>query len=149
MSKSVILGLGLLAAGVLGFGLSQVSVGADTATAAPADANVAVALKAVALLDKCSACHAHGWYEQPGMKGKKTLWGQDVPRLIKEKLVVPGKPDDSRLYAMAKGGHHPENATARPTADDVKVFGQWIAAGCLNPAAGKAASQPASGAAAR
>jgi hypothetical protein len=143
------LGLGLVAAAVLSIALSYPTAfaasGDANATAAskPADANMALALKAVAMLDKCSACHSHGWYEKPGMQGKKTLWGQDVPRLIKEKLVTPGKPDTSKLYTMIKPGMHPGNAAARPTADDIKAFGQWITDGCLDPVV-HAASQPAS-----
>jgi hypothetical protein len=92
------------------------------------------------MLDKCSACHNHG-FEQTGQP--KVLWGQDVPRLIKAKLVVPGKPDESKLYNQIKAGKHPGNAAARPGADDIKGFAQWITNGCLDPVT-HAASQPAS-----
>ena len=101
------------------------------------DANVALAAKATALLDKCSACHNHGW-EQSGKP--KVTWGRDVPRLIKDGLVVPGKPDESRLYRKVRGGNHPKRNWA--TAEDFKAFADWISQGCPAPAA-HSASQPA------
>ncbi len=108
--------------------------------AATTDANVALAQKAVALLDKCSACHGHGWMQE----GRpKVLWGQDVPRLIQEKWVVPGKPEESKTYQKIRDGKHPGNASLRPSAEDIKAFAKWITDGCLDPV-NHATSQPAS-----
>jgi hypothetical protein len=117
-----------------------VAQGQTAGTAAPVDPNVGMAKKVVAMLDNCCACHKHGW-EAAGKP--KVTWGQDVPRLLKEKWVVAGKPEESRTYQKIRDGKHPGSAAARPSADDIKGFAQWITNGCLDPVT-HATSQPAS-----
>lgn len=108
----------------------------------PALSEAANARKAVAVLDRCCQCHRHGWQEE----GKpKVTWGKNIARLIEEKQVVPGKPDESRLLTIAHDSEHPKyDATPEAMADDVKTLEQWISQGCLDPSAKSSASKASS-----
>jgi hypothetical protein len=96
-----------------------------------------VARQATALLDtKCFGCHNHGWHAEGSGPMNRSSWGQDVPRMVKEGLIVPGKPDESKLNKIVGSLTHPKSVPAkRPTAEEAKVFAEWIAKGTADPKA--------------
>jgi hypothetical protein len=106
------------------------------------DPKLALARQAVALLDnKCYGCHNHGWATEAGKPNLS--WGQDVPRMIKEGLIVPGSPDKSKLVSYIISGKHPAKGNAKtPTLDEAKAFVLWVQQGAADPKA-PATSQPA------
>lgn len=106
----------------------------------PALSEMANARKAMGVLDRCCVCHRHGWQEQ----GKpKVTWSRNIARLIEEKQVAPGNPDQSPLFTIVRDGKHPKYATPELTADDVKTLDQWISQGCIDPKAKPAATKAA------
>jgi hypothetical protein len=63
-----------------------------------------------------------------------------------QRFIVPGAPDDSRLYRrIAAGEMPPRTRTQRPTPDEVALLRRWIAS-CMMPGGGTApdAAPPAS-----
>jgi cytochrome c5 len=119
---------------------------ADSPTTSRPESSVQ-ALAATRILDaKCVTCHNHGWDNGPGKP--KTAWGDDVPRLIKEGLVVPGKPDESKIYKVisVRAGHPGKGNKLTPTAAEVAAIHDWIAGGAADPKApaSRPASQPSS-----
>ncbi len=115
------------------------------ATSKPAaDDAKALAVKAVALLAKCQTCHTHGLKGSDGKQVNLT----DVPRLIQGGLIVPGKPEQSKLAKFVAAHPNPKHKIAAeklPTQDEAKAFVAWIVAGAVDPnaPAATASSKPA------
>lgn len=102
----------------------------------PALSEMANARKAMGVLDRCCKCHRHGWQEE----GKpKVTWSMNIARLIAEKQVVPGDPDQSPLFTILRDGKHGKYDPAEKMAEDVKTLDQWISQGCIDPKAKPAA----------
>ena len=151
MNKSLIVICLCVAAGlIVGVVASNAADDPKTPASSPATSPAASSAQAVAatkILDaKCIQCHKHGWDNGPGKP--RTGWGDDVPRLIKEGLVVPGKPDESKIYTViaVKAGHPGKGSNLTPTAAEVAVIHDWIAGGATDPkaSASRPASQPSS-----
>ena len=113
---------------------------------AAAAGDLALARQATALLDtKCFGCHNHGWRVEGSKPMKMLSWGQDVPRMVKDRLIVPGKPDESRLNKYVALLTHPGSVPSkRPTAEEARMFADWIAKGAADPKSGTPPSHPAS-----
>ncbi len=89
-----------------------------------ANAQDELAKKAKAILKThCYSCH-----------GEASENGFDVVlvqhRLIENKMVIPGKPEDSELYTKMRDGKMPlAKVKLRPTAAEIDVIKKWIEAG--------------------
>jgi hypothetical protein len=113
------------------------------------DPCVATTLQAREILQlNCSECHA-----PPGAAGGFTSV-LDLPALLQARsstvrdpltnepvrLLVPGAPEQSRLYVRVKGGEMPPRRDPslpqlrRPTTSDVSLLHSWIS-NCLGPSA--------------
>jgi serine/threonine-protein kinase len=67
----------------------------------------------------------------------------EKPRLNDMPYVTAGTPKKSSIYQrMARGDMPPENVKARPTADEIKIVSEWIAAGAVKPRTEGAARKP-------
>jgi mono/diheme cytochrome c family protein len=87
---------------------------------------------------KCVKCH--------GEKAKKADLDLRTPAGIRKgsesgPVIVPGKPDDSRLYEMVHEGKMPPGAKDKLTAAEVETIRRWIEAGARFNA--EAATEPA------
>ncbi len=91
--------------------------------------------------DKCAECHGSQLEKPKGDLG----FILDLPRLIEEKMVRPGKPDDSDVYIqLKKGKMPPEKARGGPASpEQVELVREWIAGA---PAGAVAAPEAARGA---
>lgn len=109
------------------------SAAAQNASIAPTKAQLELARKATAILDR--RCDG-GCHRVLVARGKTTSWGQSVPYLIQTHRVVPGDPDKSRLYSYTgMAGTH------KIPADERKTVHDWIEQGAIDP---KAPPTPAS-----
>lgn len=92
------------------------------------------------LASKCAECHGSHLAEPEDDFG----YILDIPRMIEEKQIIPGKPEESRLYRlMVRGKMPPEDARSGPVSpEDVELIRRWIA-GEPEPAAGQAAGASA------
>jgi hypothetical protein len=84
----------------------------------------------------CAPCH-----QAPAKEGN-FYFVLDDEVLVKavsatgQRFIVPGAPEDSRLYRRVAAGEMPPRArTQRPSPDDVALLRRWIS-GCLTPGAG-------------
>jgi len=84
-------------------------------------------LQVRAIFEKnCFRCHGQDGEAEAG------VFVLDRDKLVDKKKVVPGDPDSSRLYkrvTSAKSPMPPEDETPRPSAGDIALIKQWIAAG--------------------
>ncbi len=87
-----------------------------------------LAQKAQAILRaNCYECHGQDGVFEGGMN-----YILDAAKLIARKKVVPGKPEESKLYRrVVKGTMPPAEHQPRPSAADKEILKQWIAAGAL------------------
>jgi len=77
--------------------------------------------KAVAIfVSSCASCHD---------------WAASYDTIIASGLVTPGKPDESRVWAMIDSGRMPADGSSLD-ADQKAAIRDWIAAGAPKPAAG-------------
>lgn len=90
--------------------------------------------------NKCSECHGSQVAEPEGEFG----YILDLPRLIQERQVIPGEPDNSRLYRMlARGKMPPRDAKNGPAApEEVDLVRRWIAGESGAPTAPPVAPRP-------
>jgi mono/diheme cytochrome c family protein len=80
----------------------------------------------------CFRCHGQDDYAEAG------VYILDRDKLVALKKIVPGNPDNSRLMQRLlsdKRPMPPEDETPRPSADDIALVKQWIAAGAPSVAA--------------
>lgn len=85
-----------------------------------------LAEQARAILEKnCYRCHG-----QDGSNEGRMNFILNRQALVEKKKVVPGDPEQSRLYRKVKAGAMPpDEEQPRPSASDIDVLRQWIAAG--------------------
>ena len=85
-----------------------------------------LARKAEAILRaNCYQCHGQDGVFEGGMN-----YILDAAKLIARKKIVPGKPEESKLYIrVAKGTMPPADHQPRPSAAEKEILKQWIAAG--------------------
>ena len=97
------------------------------ATAADTEADLPDRVRAV-FMARCAACHGPDLRKPKGRFGYVT----DLRRVADNpKLVVPSKPEESRLWELVESGEMPpEDArTGAPTLAEKEVIRDWIAAG--------------------
>lgn len=75
--------------------------------------------------EKCSECHT----PQVAEPGGDMDFILDLPQLIKQKEVVPGHPEQSRLMRMLDNGKMPPRkaANGKATPDQIDLVRRWIA----------------------
>jgi WD40 repeat protein len=102
------------------------TVFACLAIANPARSADPLAARALAVLDShCHRCHGKDGAVEGGMN-----FILDRDKLVARKKVVPGKPDESRLFKrVASGKMPPPGELPRPAPADVAVLRQWIEEG--------------------
>jgi mono/diheme cytochrome c family protein len=82
---------------------------------------------------RCASCHGSDLARPKGKFGYVT----DLKRLADSpKLVVPSKPDESRLWDLVESGEMPppESPAPPPTAAEKELIRNWIAAGAPSEA---------------
>src|SRR5262249_6404177 len=86
----------------------------------------ALAAKAQAVLKaNCYRCHGQDGVFEGGMN-----FILDAAKLVSRKKIVPGKPEESRVFQrVLKGTMPPADQQPRPSDADKEVLKQWIAAG--------------------
>ncbi|MFN4258080.1 MAG: c-type cytochrome domain-containing protein [Gemmataceae bacterium] len=73
----------------------------------------------------CHQCHGQGGSAKGGMN-----FILDRETLIRREVLLPGKPEQSKLFQEVAQAHMPPaGASARPGAADIAILNQWIAAG--------------------
>lgn len=134
---------------VVAMGVACLSALGETgAKSRPApDANaMQLAQKATTLLNnRCFGCHNHGFVGPDG--NSRISWGKDVPRLIKDGLIVPGQPEKSKLCVVIADLQHPKKNPL--TLPDAKLLVDWVKQGAVdpNPPATRSTSRPSTPAA--
>lgn len=85
-----------------------------------------LARKAEAILRaNCYQCHGQDGVFEGGMN-----YILDATKMIARKKIVPGKPEESKLYLrVAKGTMPPADHEPRPSTAEKELLRQWIAAG--------------------
>jgi hypothetical protein len=112
--------------------------GGDPATSEPnhpsADPCDAVRLQARSIREaNCALCH-----ESPAKEGNFyfVLEDETLAKAVSstgQRFIVPGSPDDSRLYRrVAAGEMPPRSRTQRPTPEEVSLLREWISS-CMAP----------------
>lgn len=77
----------------------------------------------------CGRCHGEG-----SSQGSAKFSIIDPEGLVKEKYVVPGKPDDSFMWQRIDGNEMPPDNQPQPTAEDKAILKAWITLGAKKPA---------------
>jgi WD40 repeat protein/mono/diheme cytochrome c family protein len=95
-------------------------------TVGAAEPDHALAQKAQAVLKaNCYRCHGQDGVFEGGMN-----FILDSAKLVSRKKIVPGKPEESRLFQrVLKGTMPPADQQPRPSDADKEILKQWIAAG--------------------
>src|SRR5262249_17376127 len=113
------------------------------ATASPAaapDAGSPLGAKVRLIFEQnCFRCHGQDGDTEGGVNVL------DRDKLVSGKKVTPGDPQTSRLFKRpprAPNPMPPEDESPRPSADDVELVKQWIAAGAPPFAEAAAAAKP-------
>ena len=120
------------------------AVAPGAATAAEAEAHLAGRVRAV-FVARCAACHGPDLPKPKGRFGYVT----DLRRVADNpKLVVPSKPEESRLWELVEDGEMPpeESRVSALTAAEKGLIRDWIAAGApvAGPPPAEAAPPPPS-----
>src|SRR5581483_2273804 len=77
----------------------------------------------------CYRCHGQDGAVESGFN-----YLMDLGQLVGRRKVVPGKPEESKVYLrMAKGQMPPPGEEPRPSPDDLDTVKRWIAAGAPLP----------------
>src|SRR5579864_3831230 len=109
---------------------SSIAIWAALLVLAPAPAaepdNAKLASQAHEILKAhCYRCHGQDGVFEGGMN-----YILDPAKLAGHKKIIPGKPDESRLFQrVSKGSMPPPDQTDRPSAADKEILKKWIAAG--------------------
>jgi serine/threonine protein kinase/formylglycine-generating enzyme required for sulfatase activity len=83
------------------------------------------------LENNCYRCHGKDGAVESGLN-----YVLDPPQLVARRLIVPGKPETSRLFQRVKKGEMPPaGAQPRPSAEDIAALEKWVRAGApdFNP----------------
>lgn len=73
----------------------------------------------------CYRCHGQDGAIEGGMN-----YGADLNKLVARKKVIPGEPNNSRLFKrIDEGTMPPPGETSRPSAEEITTIKKWIAAG--------------------
>src|SRR5262245_5818059 len=79
----------------------------------------------------CYRCHGQDGAVEGGFN-----YLLEPDQLVNRRKVVPGKPDESKVYLrMAKGQMPPPGEEPRPSPADLEAVKRWIAAGAPSPGA--------------
>jgi len=82
------------------------------------------------LRTQCYRCHGQDGIVEGGVN-----YITDLSKLVARKKVVPGKPEESRLWLrMEDGTMPPPEEHPRPSAQDLEVIRRWISLGAPAPA---------------
>ena len=94
--------------------------------------NQPLARHALSLLHKyCYRCHGEDGSDEGGID-----YMLDVQRLVQRKKVIPGNPDNSRIWARLNNQEDPmpPEGEPRPTPAEIQVLRRWIQVGAPRPA---------------
>ena len=90
-------------------------------------ADVPLAKRAHAILtEKCSRCHGEAKQESGlDLRSRETILkgGESGP------AIVPGKPNDSRIFQRVRDGEMPPKKSDRLSTREINTLREWIAAG--------------------
>ena len=121
IAKMILLSLLLASAMLVAAHADQRLTAADYHPAAQQAGNP-LALKVFDILrENCAECHGDNGED------KDKFW-LNYQSMLKDKLVIPGKPDDSSVYTVVKSEKMPRDAPAS-SAEQIAAIKEWILAG--------------------
>src|SRR5262245_22827319 len=96
-------------------------------TARAADGPRELATRANQILqNNCAVCH-----RGPSARGAVDMLNHSA--LLRTRVVVPGKPDESELIQLARAGTMPPGERRKLSREDIEALTDWVAGGAPAP----------------